>query len=154
MGIIEKLVYLRGHPILGRPARELLLLYGIEFPKEVTLGPGLRVQHRGIGTVVHPCTRIGTGVTLYHQVTIGRADAHVPWEHSDMVGIEIGDGAVLYPGAKVLGGPGVTRIGRSAVVAANAVVTRSVPDGEVWGGIPARKLAVRDRPGVPPASGG
>ncbi|GLY29852.1 hypothetical protein [Kineosporia sp. NBRC 101731] len=143
MGIMEKLVYLRGHPLLGRAARELLLVYGVDFPKEVSLGPELQLQHRGMGTVIHPLTKIGRGVTLYHQVTIGRADAHVPWQQSKMVGIEIGDGAVLYPGVKILGGPGVTRVGESAIIAANAVVTCSVPDNEIWGGVPAKKLSDR-----------
>lgn len=143
MAVMERLVYLRAHPVLGRIARELLLLYGLDVPARVQLGRGLQLQHRGLGTVIHPATRIGDRVTLYHQVTIGRADAHVPAAHSPMESIVIDDDAILYPGAKVLGGPGVTRIGRRAIVAANAVVTTSVPDGEIWGGVPARRLGRR-----------
>lgn len=45
--------------------------------------------------------------------------------------------AVLFCGAIVL--PGVT-IGEGAVIAAGAVVNRDVPDGEMWGGVPARRL--------------
>ncbi len=53
--------------------------------------------------------------------------------------------AVVFVGATSL--PGVT-IGEGAVVAAGAVVNCDVPDGEVWGGIPARKLGVvgREKP--------
>ena len=35
--------------------------------------------------------------------------------------------------------PGVT-IGDNVVIAAGAVVTKSVPSGEVWGGVPAKKI--------------
>ncbi len=38
--------------------------------------------------------------------------------------------------------PGV-RIGRGAVVGAGSVVTKSVPAGEVWAGVPARRIAER-----------
>lgn len=45
--------------------------------------------------------------------------------------------ATLFVNAVVL--PGVT-IGEGAVVAAGAVVTKDVPDGETWGGVPARRI--------------
>lgn len=45
--------------------------------------------------------------------------------------------ATLFCGAIVL--PGVT-IGEGAVVAAGAVVTKDIPDGETWGGVPARRM--------------
>ena len=35
--------------------------------------------------------------------------------------------------------PGV-RIGKNCVIAAGAIVTKNVPDGEVWGGVPAHKI--------------
>ncbi|WP_289857093.1 acyltransferase [uncultured Muribaculum sp.] len=35
--------------------------------------------------------------------------------------------------------PGVT-IGEGSLIAAGSIVTRSVPDGEVWGGVPARRI--------------
>lgn len=47
--------------------------------------------------------------------------------------------ATLFVNAIVL--PGV-EIGENAVVAAGAVVTKNVPPGEIWGGVPARKIGV------------
>ena len=35
------------------------------------------------------------------------------------------------------------RVGRRAVIGANSVVTESVPDGEIWAGVPARKVGDR-----------
>lgn len=51
--------------------------------------------------------------------------------------VHIKRNAVLFSGSVVL--PGVT-IGEGAVVAAGAVVNCDVPDGETWGGVPARRL--------------
>jgi len=46
-------------------------------------------------------------------------------------------GDACWIGANVLINPGVT-IGENSVVGANNVVTRDVPPGEVWGGVPAK----------------
>lgn len=35
-------------------------------------------------------------------------------------------------------------VGRGAVVAAGAVVTKSIPPYEIWGGVPARRIATRE----------
>jgi serine O-acetyltransferase len=144
MGVMERLVYLRRHPLFGRIARELLLVYGVDIPAAVTVGNDLHLQHRGLGTVIHPATRIGTNVTIYHQVTVGRADAHIPIAQSPFEAIELEDDVILYPGAKILGGHGITTIGNGAIIAANAVVTGSVPPGEVWAGAPARRINSRN----------
>lgn len=39
--------------------------------------------------------------------------------------------------------PGVT-IGENVIVAAGSVVTKSIPRGEVWGGVPAKKIGMVD----------
>ena len=58
----------------------------------------------------------------------------------------IGPDVWLGTGVVVMQG---TTIGRGAIVAANAVVTKDVPPYEIWGGVPARKIA--DRFGDPEA---
>jgi len=58
--------------------------------------------------------------------------------------IAIGDFAWIASHAVVL--KGVT-IGHHAVIAAGAVVTRDVPPGEIWGGVPARRIRSLD-PGI------
>jgi acetyltransferase-like isoleucine patch superfamily enzyme len=52
-------------------------------------------------------------------------------------------GKHVWLGANVIVLRGVA-IGDGAVVGAGAVVTRSIPAREIWGGVPARKLGVRD----------
>jgi acetyltransferase-like isoleucine patch superfamily enzyme len=64
-------------------------------------------------------------------------------------GIVLGDNVWLGTGAKVLDG---VRIGRDAVVGANAVVNADLPDGAIAAGVPARVL--RHRAGTEPAGSG
>lgn len=54
--------------------------------------------------------------------------------------VVINDYVFIGPRAIIL--PGVT-IGKGAVVAAGAVVTKDIPDYEIWGGVPAKKISLR-----------
>jgi len=54
--------------------------------------------------------------------------------------VEIGDYVFIGPRAIIL--PGI-KIGKGAVVAAGAVVTKDIPEFEIWGGIPAQKISDR-----------
>jgi len=58
-------------------------------------------------------------------------------------GITIGDD--VWIGANVCVLPGVT-INRGAVIGAGSVVTKNVPEYEIWGGVPAAKMRVRATP--------
>lgn len=138
------LLALRRKPIIGRLVHELLELYGIWIPNEVEIGHSLHLEHRGIGTVIHPDVIIGDRVAIYHQVTIGQTDGWLPWADSAMDKVVVGDDVILFPGAKVLGGPGVTKIGNGTIVGANAVLTRSTGEWEIWAGVPAMKIGDRD----------
>ena len=139
MGAVERLVAWRRF----RPVRELLMLYGIDMPAAVIVGRDLQLIHRGIGCVFHPDTTIGDRVQIYHQVTIGRADAYLPKEHMAAMRVEIGDDVVIFPGAKVLGRRGTLRIGNGSIIAANAVVLQSTGENEIWAGAPARCVGRR-----------
>lgn len=41
--------------------------------------------------------------------------------------------------------PGV-KIGRGAVIAAGAIVTKDIPANEIWGGVPAKRIGLRNNP--------
>lgn len=139
MGIVEKLVARRG----SRLARLAVLPLNLSVPAEVRIGRDVRFVHYGFGTVIYPEVVIGDRVRIYHQVTIGRKDAHLEREQSAFERLEIGDDAVLFPGCKVLGGDGVTRIGAGTIVGANAVLLNGTGEDEIWAGNPARLVGHR-----------
>jgi serine O-acetyltransferase len=70
------------------------------------------------GIVIHAHTVLGRRVTIMQQVTLGAKDRGV---HAAPV---LEDDVYVGSGAKILG---AVRIGRGAIVGANAVVTRDVP---------------------------
>lgn len=80
----------------------------------------IRMPHPN-GVVVHSRARIGRGVTIMHQVTLGERS---PTGESGFP--TIGDDVFIGAGAKILG---EVSIGHGAVIGANAVVTRNVPPG-------------------------
>lgn len=72
----------------------------------------------------------------------GYADPGVPMAMQPCPSAAIAVEEDAWLGANVIVLKGV-RIGRGAIVAAGAVVTRSVPPGEIWGGVPAKKIGAR-----------
>ena len=76
------------------------------------------------GIIVGTTSRLGECVTLMHQVTLGGRD---PWCQIDDLAEEypsLADGVYVGAGAKILG---PVKIGRWAMVGANAVVTKDIP---------------------------
>ena len=122
-------------------------------------GDGAPTLHIGDGTYIGRFVHINAwrSVTLGRDVLIADRvfisdcghqyeDPTVPIRHQPdpfRGAVHLLDGCWIGIGAVIL--PGVT-VGRNAVVAANAVVTRDVPDHTVVGGSPARILKRIDRP--------
>lgn len=85
---------------------------------------------------------IGNHVDIASQVLIYNSEHDVHSDGFDPVEepVEIGDYTFIGARATIL--PGV-KIGRGAVVAAGAVVTKNVADFEIVGGVPAQKIGER-----------
>jgi serine O-acetyltransferase len=145
--IYTRLVYARQMPVVGKLAYYALKLLGVEIPCSVPVGSQFELAHGGFGVVVHSKTVIGDRVRLYPGVGIGRADIYLPADQSGFKGVVIEEDVILSPGAKVLCKQGVLRVRRGTVVGANAVLLESTGENELWAGIPARRVGVRDNAG-------
>ena len=110
------------------------VVFAVQLPAATTLGRGVKLNYSGLGTVLHPRAVIGNRVEIGPGVVIGgRSEI---WE----VPI-IEDDVQIGVGAKILG---PVRVGRGAIVGANAVVLHDVPPGAVVAGIPARIVRRRE----------
>ena len=108
-------------------------------PASASLGPG---------TVLHATTVLTADIELGAHVAVMPA---VVLTHDDVVG----DGVTFGAGARIAGGVTIERgayvgagalvrerltVGAGAVVGMGAVLTKPVPAGEVWAGVPARRV--------------
>ncbi len=144
MSFYEKLVYARKTPFLGKVFYLVLKMLGVEIPLGVQIGKGLMLHHGGIGVVIHPKSIIGNNVGIYPGVTLGRADVFRTAGRSKFSRIIVEDGVILGSGCKVLGDEGELVVGAGCVIGANAVLLQSTQPNEIWAGIPAKKVGMRE----------
>lgn len=138
-GVIGLALKLRELPVIGFVGQVIMHCLSADIPKDVKFGEGVTLVHNCYGTVMHSLVSIEDGAFIYHNVTLGRKYPYGPFG-----GIVVGKRAMIAAGAKILAGAETIVIGEGAVVAANAVLTHSIGAYEVWGGIPARRLAILD----------
>lgn len=104
----------------------------------LALGARLGANTYSAGVLLDPpLTRIGANTIIGHDAVIF---AHViEGSRMELKSVTIGDGATIGATAVVMAG---VWIGDGAIVSAGAVVTKDtrIEAGEVWGGIPARRL--------------
>lgn len=111
-------------------------------PNMVSIGQYSHIN-RGCVIDARGGLKIGSSVSVSHGVFLmtGSHDMNNPSFIGRFRPIVIDDYAWIGVGAKVLQG---VHIGKGAVVAAGAVVTRDVPPFAVVAGVPARQIAVRN----------
>jgi serine O-acetyltransferase len=143
--LYTRLVYARSSPLIGKLAYYILKLLGVEIPLSVRIGKEFQLEHGGFGVVIHRKTIIGDGVKIYPDVTLGRADIHRPIEQSRFTGISIEDEVILCSGSRILCKEGNLRVGRGTVIGANAVLLESTGENEIWAGVPARRVGLREQ---------
>ena len=92
---------------------------GIEIHPGARIGRRFFIDH-GMGVVIGETSIIGDDVLMYHDVTLGERTYKKGKRHPT-----IGDNVILGAGARVIGD---ITIGKDAVVGANTLVTRDVPE--------------------------
>ena len=106
-------------------------------------------QYNNLRASAHAPVRIGrdcllsqfcTLVAANHHIDVGTPIIRQPLA-TEKRGIVLSDDVWLGAGVTVL--PGVN-IGKGAVIGAGGVVTKDVPEYEIWGGVPAKRLGERE----------
>ena len=112
----------------------------------VTIGDGVWIGNnctidrgRWRDTAVGGGTKIDNAAHIAHNAVIGKhCLIHA---NTNLCGsVNIGDFTEIYPFSNI--SPGVT-IGSRCTIASNSFVNKDVPDGETWGGVPARRITPR-----------
>lgn len=97
---------------------------------EAIIGKGIRLPHP-IGIVIGQGVIIDDNVTIFQHVTFGshgRKELNVAYPH-------VKKHAKIYAGAKIIGG---ITIGENAIIGANSLVNKDVPNNSTAYGIPCK----------------
>ncbi|MBM6820166.1 acyltransferase [Clostridium saudiense] len=116
---------------------EILFPSGLKIMKNVSIGWFTLLDARAGITIGE-----NTNISSYTKFITGSHDIDDKKFVAEFKPINIGKNVWVGTGAIVL--QGVT-IGDGAVVAAGAVVTKDIPDYEVWGGVPAKFIRKRSK---------
>lgn len=125
--------------------RILVLLFSFDLQPTVEVGKNVQFIHNSLGTVLHSKTVLKDEARIFQGVTLGDGNSYVGYCGANKCeGIIIGKRATICCNATVLCSDGVLEVGDGAIVAAGAVLTQSIGPNEIWGGVPAHFIKIRD----------
>lgn len=125
-------LYLLDIPLIPRIISEHAhSITGIDIHPGATIGESFFIDH-GTGVVVGETCEIGRNVRIYQGATLGAKSFPLDAHGQPIKGVPrhpiVEDDVIIYSGATVLGR---TRLGRGAIIGANAWVTRDVEPGTI-----------------------
>lgn len=129
----------------GKAIYPFVNLYGCKIGKNVKIGPFVEIQKNssvGENSVISSHSFVCEGVTIEKDVFVGHGvmfcnDKNPKANNKNwkLEKIVVKNGASVGSNSTIL--PGVI-IGENSLVGAGSVVTKNIPDNEVWTGNPAR----------------
>lgn len=123
--------YCRRVPLIPTITKALMhLIYNSRISPSCKIGRGSFLAYKGLGVLIVSDASIGENCSIGAGCKIVRK---FPYKNVPVIGKNV----YLGPGC-VICGP--VKVGNNVVVAPNAVVTKSVHEGDIVGGIPARVL--------------
>jgi len=133
---LSRWLYLKKVPMLPKIIQLLIFLfYNCRIPYKADIGSGSFLVVKGIGVSLHDNTVIGKNCSIGIGIKIVGKGPYKEVPH-------IGNNVFLGPGCVI---SGAVILEDDVIVAPNAVVTKSVPEGAIVGGIPAKVLgSVKD----------
>lgn len=105
----------------------------------VLIGSGANIRAAGGAITIGQNSMLGQQVSLVasnHLIASTKPYRDLSWDESK-VGVVIAENVWLGAGVTVL--PGCA-IGKNSIVGAGSVVTKSIPNNQVWAGVPAKKI--------------
>lgn len=134
---LSRMMHREGWPRLARAIKTLnWAVHKCLLPAEAEVGEGVILEHYALGVVMHPQVTLGSHCRIYHHVTLAaQSPIGSPFRIILEEGVEIGAHSIIVarPEQSLV-------VGAGSVLGAGAVLTRSIPAGEVWAGNPARLL--------------
>jgi len=126
---IARWFYLKKIPLVPKLFQGLaFLLYNCHLSYKISIGKGSFLLHKGMATLILDGVVIGENTRIGMNVLItGKG----PYKEVP----KIGNNVWISPGA-VISGPVIIK--DNVIIAPNAVVTKSVPEGAIVGGVPAK----------------
>lgn len=127
---INHMLWNAGIPVIPRLlSHAARLLTGVEIHPAARIGTGFFIDH-GMGVVIGETAEIGTNCLLYQGVTLGGTGKEKGKRHPTLA-----NNVTVGAGAKILG---AITIGNNAVIGANSVILKPVPDNAIAVGVPGR----------------
>jgi serine O-acetyltransferase len=130
-------LYKKGNPLSTFVYRILfLLLYcpfkaitGVEIHPEAEIKGGLSIPHC-TSIIIAKNAKIGENFTIHQCCTVGMS-------YKNLKAPEIGDDVFMSCNSSIIGD---VKIGNHVLILANSAVSRSIEDGYIVGGVPAKKI--------------
>ena len=131
---IQRWCYLHKIPLLPKFIQLVIfLLFNSKVTADTQIGRGSYFVCKGISTVLVPGTVVGDNVVMGLRFSTVRM-----FPYKDVP--RIGDNVWIGPNV-VIAGP--VEIGNNAIIAANSFVNRSLPEGVIVAGCPAKTIGLR-----------